>query len=107
MGIPVDFVEAGESLKEYNLVIAPMLVMATEEEQKNLKEYAKNGGNLVLTFRSGIKDMYNNMLQETVPGYFAELAGVEVEDYDPLLGKEYRSIWCVWKKKERHLCGVI
>ena len=104
MGIPVDFVEAGESLKEYNLVIAPMLMMATEEEQKNLKEYAKNGGNLVLTFRSGIKDMYNNMLQETVPGYFAELAGVEVEDYDPLLekstevsgvfGKGKASMWC-------------
>lgn len=31
MGIPVDFVEAGENLKEYNLVIAPMLMMATEE----------------------------------------------------------------------------
>lgn len=57
-----------------------------------------------MTFRSGIKDMYNNMLQETVPGYFAELAGVEVEDYDPLLekstevsgvfGKGKASMWC-------------
>lgn len=31
--------------------------------------------------------MYNNMLTETVPGVFADLAGVEVEDYDPLLEK--------------------
>lgn len=104
MDIPVDFVEAGENLKNYNLVIAPMLMLATEKEQKNLKSYVENGGNLVFTFRSGIKDIYNNMLQETIPGYFKELAGIEVEEYDPLLEKKteisgvfgngYASMWC-------------
>lgn len=104
MGISVDFVEASEKLDEYNLVIAPMLMLSTEEEQKNLEDYTKRGGHLVLTFRSGIKDMYNNMLQETVPGCFSELAGIEIEDYDPLLeksteisgvfGKGKASMWC-------------
>lgn len=88
MGIPVDFVTPGEDLSAYSLVIAPALLMVTDEEKANLKSYAENGGNLVLTFRSGIKDMFNNMLMKSVPGVFADLAGVEVYDYDPQFQKE-------------------
>lgn len=88
MGIVVDFVAPGEDLSSYALVIAPALLMVTDEEKTNLESYAKGGGNLLLSFRSGIKDMYNNMLMKSVPGIFADLAGVEVYDYDPQFGKE-------------------
>ena len=57
-----------------------------------------------ITFRSGIKDMNNNMLMETVPGIFSELAGIEIHDYDPQFQKQTRvsgtfgegtaSLWC-------------
>lgn len=49
--------------------------------------------------------MYNNMLTETVPGAFADLAGVEVEDYDPLLEKQ--QLHPVYLATELHICGVI
>ena len=104
MGIPVDFVTAGEDLSDYSLVMAPALLMVTEEEKTNLHHYAKGGGNLLFTFRSGIKDMHNNMRMETVPGIFADLTGVEVMDYDPQFRKETRvsgvfgegraALWC-------------
>ena len=87
MGIPVDFVTAEEELDGYDLVLAPMLMMVSDEGKKNIESYAQAGGKILFSFRSGIKDMYNNMLTETVPGVFADLAGVEVEDYDPLLEK--------------------
>lgn len=87
MGIPVDFVTAEEDLNRYDLVLAPMLMMVSDEGKKNIETYAQAGGKVLFSFRSGIKDMYNNMLTETVPGVFADLAGVEVEDYDPLLEK--------------------
>ena len=87
MGIPVDFVTAEEELDGYDLVLAPMLMMVSDEGKKNIESYAQAGGKILFSFRSGIKDMYNNMLTETVPGAFADLAGVEVEDYDPLLEK--------------------
>ena len=87
MGIPVDFVTAEEDLNRYDLVLAPMLMMVSDEGKKNIETYAQAGGKVLFSFRSGIKDMYNNMLTETVPGVFADLAGVEIEDYDPLLEK--------------------
>lgn len=104
MGMSADFVEAGEELSKYRLVIAPALLMAGEADRKNLEAYVKAGGCLLLTFRSGIKDMDNNMLTETAPGIFRELAGVEVNDYDPQLEKQTAvsgvfgqgsaSLWC-------------
>jgi beta-galactosidase len=104
MGIPVDFVAADEDLTRYSLVLAPALLMVNEIEKNNLEDYVRNGGKLVITFRSGCKDIYNNMLMETVPGSFSELAGVKVHDYDPQLEKQTKvsgvfgegtaSLWC-------------
>ncbi|HKL98737.1 MAG TPA: beta-galactosidase [Mobilitalea sp.] len=104
MGIPVDFVTPKEDLSDYSLVFAPALLMIEDSAKENLEGYVQAGGKLLLTFRSGIKDMNNNMLMETVPGIFADLAGVEIHDYDPQFQKQTRvsgtfgegtaSLWC-------------
>ena len=104
MGLAVDFVKPDEDLKNYSLVLAPALVMLNEMEKENLTEYVRQGGNLLITFRSGIKDSYNNMLMDTVPGSLKELTGTRVRDYDPQLQKQTRvstvfgegkaSLWC-------------
>lgn len=88
MGIPVEFAAPEEDLSSYQLVLAPALLMVNDEQKKNLEAYVENGGNLLISFRSGVKNMENAMLTETVPGSFAKLAGVEVHDYDPLLEKQ-------------------
>lgn len=117
MGIPVDFVEPGEDLSGYALVLAPALIMLTDEEKRNLERYVDSGGNLLLTFRSGVKDIYNNMLTEAVPGVFADMAGAEVEDYDPqfrkettvagVFGESIAKIWCdVIKPKTAETLGL-
>ncbi len=104
MGMAVDFVRAEEDLSGYALVLAPAFLMPNDKEKANLEEYVKAGGKLFLTFRSGIKDVYNNMLMDTVPGAFQELAGIQVHDYDPQMGKQTKistvfgvgtaSLWC-------------
>jgi beta-galactosidase len=104
MGIPVDFVAPGEDLSNYKLVIAPALLLVTGKEKKNIENYVKNGGKILISFRSGIKDEYNNMLTKTVPGVFSDMAGVEVHDYDPqfekstqvsgVFGKGTANLWC-------------
>ena len=88
MGIPVDFVVPSADLSSYSLVLAPALIMVTEDEKRNLESYVESGGHLITSFRSGIKDMNNNMLMETVPGVFTDLAGIEIHDYDPQFQKE-------------------
>lgn len=103
-GLSVDFAAPGDDLSSYSLVLAPALLMVTEAEQKNLEDYARAGGTLLFTFRSGIKDVCNNMLQQTVPGVFSKLAGVTASEYDPQFEKETASsgvygsgvskLWC-------------
>lgn len=104
LGIPVDFAAPEEDLSSYQLVLAPALLMAGPEQRKNLETYVEQGGHLLLSFRSGIKSMDNTMLPQTVPGFFTELAGVRVPDYDPQFQKQTRvsgvfgqgtaELWC-------------
>lgn len=104
MGIAVDFVKPEDDLSRYSLVLAPALLMLEDKEKANLEKYVKAGGILFITFRSGIKDINNNMLMDTVPGVLKELAGVEVHDYDPQLEKQTKvstvfgegtaDLWC-------------
>ena len=87
LGIPVDFVSPEEDLSGYRLVLAPALIMVSGPQKEKLAAYAERGGNLLLSFRSGIKTLDNTMLPQTVPGVFADLAGVTAPDYDPQLEK--------------------
>ncbi len=104
MGISVEFAAPEEDLSGYKLVLAPALLMVNGQQKENLENYAKNGGNLLISFRSGIKTMENTFLTETIPGDFGKLAGIEVHDFDPLLEKETKvsgvfgtgtaKLWC-------------
>lgn len=100
--LPVD-----ASLDGYKLVIAPALLMLDQARAEKLKTYVENGGHLVLTVRSGMKDDFNALLPLRQPGPLAEAAGVEVEEYyallDPVpvaggnINGESR-IWAEWLK---------
>lgn len=104
LGCSVDFVSPKEDFSEYKLILAPLFMMADDESKANLENYVKNGGNVLFSFRSGIKDMHNNMLTDPLPGFLGEMAGIEIEEYDPLLEKEtavsgvfgtsHAKLWC-------------
>ncbi|MCI2046562.1 MAG: beta-galactosidase trimerization domain-containing protein [Faecalibacterium sp.] len=104
LGISVDFVSPDEQLSGYDLVLAPAFLLVSNKQKDNLANYARNGGTLLLTLRSGIKDEYNAMLPQAAPGVFSEMAGVVTEDYDPqmekqtdvsgVFGKSTATLWC-------------
>ena len=104
LGCAVDFVSPEDSFKQYKLILAPLFMMSDEKTKQNLEDYIREGGTVLFSFRSGIKDMHNNMLTETMPGFLSEMAGVEIEEYDPLLekitavsgvfGNSTAKIWC-------------
>jgi beta-galactosidase len=83
--IATDIISADAPLDEYKLVIAPTLLMLNEARAARLKAFVENGGQLILTIRSGMKDEYNALLPRRQPGDLSEMAGVEVEDYYALL----------------------
>lgn len=107
MGLSVDFVTPHDDISSYALVLAPALLIVTEEEKENLERYVRGGGTLLLTFRSGIRDEDNNMRKETVPGAFSELAGVRVKEYDPQFQKETGSSGVFGKAQSKLWCDVV
>ena len=84
--IPVDFVQGMDDLSKYKLVIAPLQYLMTPELEQHYIEYVSNGGHLVLTMRTGVKDATNLcMTDRELPGRLGDICGIEVPEYDCLL----------------------
>jgi beta-galactosidase len=83
--ITTDIISAEAGLEGYKLVIAPALLLLNDRRVTQLKAFVEQGGHLVLTLRSGMKDEFNALLPNPQPGDLSELAGAEVEEYYALL----------------------
>lgn len=103
--IPVDFIQGMDDLSRYKLVVAPLQYLMTPELEQHYIDYVANGGHLVLTMRTGVKDASNLcMTDRELPGRLSEICGMEVPEYDCLLettggvffdSKEYEvEKWC-------------
>jgi beta-galactosidase len=77
----IDIVAPSAPLKDYKLVVAPALNVLSEAETKNLIDYVKGGGHLVLGQRSAMKDGDNTLFPERQPGPLVTLLGGRVEQY--------------------------
>ena len=103
--IATDILSADASLNGYKLVVAPALLLLNEKRAAQLKVFVENGGHLVLTIRSGMKDDYNALLSLRQPGMLAEIAGVEVEEYYalfepvPLVGENFKGESRIWSER--------
>ena len=68
-------------LSQYKLVVAPGLNVLSDAAAKNLIEYVRQGGHLVLGQRSGMKNDDNGLQPQRQPGPLADLLGGRVEQY--------------------------
>lgn len=83
--IPVDFVPDDGDFAKYKLLVAPLQYLMNPELEERYINYVKNGGHLVLTMRTGVKDDTNLcMTDRELPGRLSEITGSEVLDYDCL-----------------------
>ncbi len=81
----LDFISENDSFSGYKLVVAPLQFLMTDELGDKFKSYVENGGSLVLTMRSGVKNSNNVCLADCeLPGRLGEIAGIAVTDYDCL-----------------------
>jgi beta-galactosidase len=109
--IPVDVVKTSSSLDEYEIVIAPLLFMVTEDLKNNLEAFVKKGGTLFLTYLSGYVDSNDRSLFGAYPGQLRDLAGIWVEETDALFPNEKNSIRFLTAEKRAYssdlLCDVL
>ncbi|HSD83849.1 MAG TPA: beta-galactosidase, partial [Anaerolineae bacterium] len=81
--ITVDFAHPASDLARYKLVLAPNLYLVDEPSAANIKRYVENGGNLVMSFFSGIVDENEQIRLGGYPAPFREMLGLVVEECVP------------------------
>jgi beta-galactosidase len=84
LGVGTDVINWTSDIHRYKLVVAPFLFLINEDVAKTLTDYVAGGGTLILTCRTGVKNMNNVCLPTQLPGPLSELAGVLVDEYDPV-----------------------
>ena len=82
MNAEVDFVDPSTAdLSRYKLIVVPALYAASDAEIERLNAFAKAGGHLVYTFKSGFSDENEKVRSTTQPGMIAEAAGVRYTQF--------------------------
>ncbi|WP_124099811.1 beta-galactosidase [Ruminococcus sp. Marseille-P6503] len=104
LGANCDIISQSADFSGYSVIIAPTMFITDESVVKRLYSFAENGGTVVLTNRSGVKDQYNNCIMAPLPAAYSELTGCTVQEFDPIgwdaahvemNGREYEvSCWC-------------
>lgn len=81
--ITVDFAHPEADLSRYKLVVAPNLYLVNDASIKNINEYVQSGGNVLMSFFSGIVDENEHTHLESYLAPFQETFGLVVEEFAP------------------------
>jgi beta-galactosidase len=85
LNVGVDFVTPDTAdLSRYKVLLAPPLYVATDTTLNKLSEYARGGGQLVLTFKSGFTNEYDTVRAGTAPGPLRAAAGLHYQEFSSL-----------------------
>jgi beta-galactosidase len=82
MNAEVDFVDPSTTdFSAYKLIIVPALYAASDSEIQRLNDFAKAGGHVLYTFKSGFSDENVKVRSSTQPGMIADAAGVRYSQF--------------------------
>lgn len=79
--IPMDFVFERSDLSQYKLLIVPCLYLTTEAASRKFESFVKAGGQLIVTYFSGIVDAADHVHLGGYPGPLRELLGITVDEW--------------------------
>jgi beta-galactosidase len=83
MNVGVDILSPASNvpLSGYKLIVVPSLYAASDAETAKLNAFAKAGGRVIYTFRSGFSDENTKVRYATQPGAIAEAAGIQYHQF--------------------------
>ena len=83
-GLNVDIIDEYADISQYKAVCAPELYITDKAVSDKLHDFTRNGGTVIMTVRSGVKDKHNNCIMEQLPTVYRELVGCHISEYDPI-----------------------
>jgi beta-galactosidase len=84
LGMNVDVISQGENLDGYRIVCAPEMYVTNEAVVRDLHDFAAQGGTVILTTRSGVKDAHNNAIMAPLPTVYRDMVGACAAEYAPI-----------------------
>ena len=87
-GIAVDFVNQDSELDGYGIVVVPMQYMLRDDFAKKLCIYAENGGNVVVTYWTGVVDESDLCCLGDTPYGLTKLLGLRRTEIDGMYDDE-------------------
>ena len=84
LGMNVDVIGQHEDLSSYRIVCAPELYVTDPAVSERLHAFTRQGGTVILTTRSGVKDMNNNAIMARLPTLYRDMVGAVVAEYNPI-----------------------
>lgn len=105
--IGIDVSSKDTDFTKYKIVCLPAFNLVNENFASKCKSYVKNGGTIILTFRSCIKNDDNCMTEQTLPAYFRDIAGITVEEFDSLRDGITNGIDGICSGKAKMWCDII
>lgn len=86
--VNAEVIHPAEKLDGFKLVFAPSLLLMDEARAAHLKNYVAQGGTLVLTVQSGLRNFDNAFHRVTPPAFLTELCGLEIEEQNALKNQD-------------------
>jgi beta-galactosidase len=81
----VDFVfPETTDLSKYRVVVVPPLYVASDELLKRLSDFVRNGGHVVMAFKSGFTNEFDTVRWTMAPGPLREAAGFHYQEFSNL-----------------------
>jgi len=83
--VGVDFVfPESTNLSDYKIILVPPLYVASDLVLKNLVDYVRGGGHVVMAFKSGFTNEYDTVRWTMMPGILREAAGFHYQEFSNL-----------------------
>jgi len=85
LNIEADFVQAGDGeLSRYQVLLVPPLYSASDAVLRQLSDYVKSGGHVVMAFKSGFTNEHSTVRDTMAPGPLREAAGFHYQEFSSL-----------------------
>ena len=81
--LPIDKPEM-QDFSKYDMLVVPSLYVATDELLQKISDFVKNGGEVVMLFKSGYTDFDNAVRPVLAPGPLAEACGFTYQEYSSI-----------------------
>lgn len=82
--IPVDFISEERDFSKYKVLLLPAYQLVDDALMLKITNYVKNGGNLILTVRSGTRDRNGKQFEALYGAKISTLIGAKIKMFDVL-----------------------